>query len=168
MRTLRRLPKAHEKPIAFNFAKAKTIAVVYNADDNGQTRAALELYNTLRAEGKQASTLGYFNTDRKKATVHPKLGFDYFYRSDLDWKLIPRNGVVDTFINTPFDLIIDITGEKLLPVELIIALSKAKLKAGHLRPEGTVFYDFMIGGDGKQNIDTFAAQLIHYLKLLNN
>ncbi len=165
---LRKLPGTADKSVAFSYAQAKTIGVVYNADDNGQTRAALELYNTLRGEGKQTATLGYFNIDRKKTTVHPKLGFDYFYRSDLDWKLIPRNGVVDTFINNPFDLIIDITAEKLLPVELIIAQSKAKLKAGHLRPAGTVFYDFMIGGDGKQNIDTFAAQLIHYLKLLNN
>jgi hypothetical protein len=165
---LKRLPKAPDKPIMFKYGNAKSIGIVYNADNNAQTRAALELYNTLRSEGKQAATLGFFNIDRKKATVHPKLGFDYFYKSDLDWKFMPKNGIVDTFINTNFDLLIDITTDKLLPVEMVIAQSKARLKAGPLRNGNTAFYDFMIGGAGIQNIDTFAAQLIHYLKLLNN
>lgn len=158
-------PKANA--VRFSFATCKNIGIIYSADNATETRAAVELYNKLKAEGKQVSTLGYFNYDRKKATIHPKLGFDYFYKSDLTWQLAPANGIVDTFINTPFNLVIDLSGQPVKPLEYVVALSKAATKAGLMRNSGPLLYDFMIGGISNENIDTFAAQLIYYLKLLN-
>ncbi|UPT66214.1 MAG: hypothetical protein M0D57_17285 [Sphingobacteriales bacterium JAD_PAG50586_3] len=166
--SLKKLVKQADKVNRFNYNSCKNVGIVYNADNNAETRAAIELYDKLKSEGKQVSTLGYLNIDRKKTTIHPKLGFDYFYKSDLDWKLFPKNGIVDTFMNTPFGLVIDLTTMPLASIDYVIGHSNATTKAGRLRNNGIVFYDFMIGGLPNENIDTFAAQLIHYLKLLNN
>lgn len=166
--SLKKLVKPAVAENRFNYNICKSVGIVYNADDKSETRAAIELYDKLKGEGKQVSTLGYLNIDRKKTTIHPKLGYDYFYKSDLDWKLFPKNGIVDTFMNTPFGLVVDLTTAPLVPVDYVIGHSNARIKAGRLRNSGIVFYDFMIGGLPNENIDTFAAQLIHYLKLLNN
>ena len=166
--SLKKLVKPGKEQYRFNYAQCKNVGIVYNADNKAETRAAIELYDKLKGEGKQVATLGYLNIDRKKTTIHPKLGYDYFYRSDLDWKFFPKNGIVDTFMNTPYGLVIDLTTEPLAAVDYVMGLSKATTKAGHLRNSDIVFYDFMIGGLPNENIDTFAAQLIHYLKLLNN
>lgn len=165
---LRKLAEVKRDAVRFNYNQSKVIGVVYNADNGDETRAAIELYDRLKAEGKTVSTMGYLNINRKKTTLHPKLGYDYFYLSDLSFTLAPTNGIVDTFTNKNFDLLIDLTTTHVIPTDYIVALSKATMKAGHMRDSGTIFYDFMIGGVSNENIDTFAAQIIHYLKLLNN
>lgn len=167
-RRLAKLQVTAKEPSRFNYAKCSTVGIVYNADDKAETRAAIELYDKLKADGKQVATLGYLHIDRKKTTIHPKLGYDYFYKSDLDWQLQPKNGIVDTFMNKPLGLLVDLTTTPLPAAAYVTVLSKANTKAGHLRNNGPIIYDFMIGGQPNENIDTFAAQLIHYLKLLNN
>jgi hypothetical protein len=166
--SLKKLVKPGKEQHRFNYKQCKSVGIVYNADDKAETRAAIELYDKLKSEGKQVATLGYLSIDRKKTTIHPKLGYDYFYKSDLDWKFYPKNGIVDTFMNTPFNLVVDLSTTPMAAIDFVVGLSKAETKAGRLRDSETVFYDFMIGGLANENIDTFAAQLIHYLKLLNN
>jgi hypothetical protein len=69
-----------------NFKKARTVGVVYRADDD-ETKELVERYVKFLKEYKiKCKTLGYYNKDELPRYVTPKLEFYYFLKKYLNWK----------------------------------------------------------------------------------
>jgi hypothetical protein len=100
--------------------------------------------------------------DQKRSTDNLQ---NIIYRSDLNlWKL-PPDRLVHLFIETPFDLLINLAGINNDTVTYICAASKAKFKVCY-KPLSKI-YDLVINLDEK-NKNELVMKLIHTLINLNS
>lgn len=85
---------------------------------------------------------------------------------DLNWYGLPKPGPVDDFINTEFDLLLNIALNQTLLFDYVTALSKARFKIGW-SPKESNFFDLNINIKGKPDAFYLARQQIFYLGQLN-
>jgi len=85
---------------------------------------------------------------------------------DLNWYGLPKPGPVDDFINTEFDLLLNIALDQTLLFDYVTALSKARFKIGW-SPKESNFFDLNINIKGKPDAFYLARQQIFYLGQLN-
>lgn len=98
----------------------------------------------------------------------PKISQDIITAKDVNWKFQPQKPFVKEFINTEYDILIDLSLSEHLPLLYCAALSKAGLKVGRFEENHQLFYDLMIHAGQDETIDSFAVQVIHYLSRINN
>jgi hypothetical protein len=85
---------------------------------------------------------------------------------DLNWMGFPKHDKFEDFINTEFDLLLNVVINKSRPVSYITALSRAKFKIG-CSPDDDNFFDLNIKINSKQDSLYLAEQQIFYLSQLN-
>jgi len=98
----------------------------------------------------------------------PKISQDIITAKDVSWKFQPQKAFVKEFIDTEYDILIDLSLNDHLPLLYCAALSKAGLKVGRFQEDHELFYDLMIHAGPDETIDSFAKQVIHYLSRINN
>ena len=85
---------------------------------------------------------------------------------DLDWFGLPKSAIIDGFINTDFDLLLNLAMEQNLVLDYISALSLAKFKVGCSNKKDN-FFDLNINIGGNRNALYLAKQQIFYIGELN-
>ena len=85
---------------------------------------------------------------------------------DLNWMGLPSTESCESFINTEFDLLLNIALVQTLPLTFITALSRAKFKIGW-SPVDNNYFDLNIKIGTKQDALYLAEQQIFYLSQLN-
>jgi hypothetical protein len=129
--------------ISCNIRDAENIGILFNATDQVSFEIVKELVKNLSSRNNSIDVLGY--VDSKQLIDHYlyRKGFDFFTRKQLNWYYKPETDVVNSFINKPFDLLINLSLDEPYPILYILASSIAKFKAG-LYVEGQDYLDFMI------------------------
>jgi hypothetical protein len=81
----------------------------------------------------------------------------------------PHSTEARTFINTRYDILIDINTDKLVPLRYITSLSRASLKVGLLDNESSAApFDLMMEIKNPVDIDNYLSQVIHYLEIIKD
>lgn len=93
-------------------------------------------------------------------------GTDAITPKDLNWMGFPKPEFVEEFLNTEFDLLLNVALEQNLLLDYLTALSKARFKIGW-SPEEKNFFDLNIKIQGKPDALYLARQQIFYLGQLN-
>lgn len=153
------LKKKRKNKTFVAFDEAKTIGILYNADDKAMTTRAHRLVSTLQDHKKDVQSFGFINAKKQPANLHIRYGYEYFNRSHLNWAGLPNHQHVDIFTKKEFDYLINLDTEKLL-LTLIAARTHAKCK---ISPSNTQFeeaYDLML--DAKDG--DFIGELLRYLQ----
>lgn len=102
-----------------------------------------------------------FPEDSSQAT-----GTNVLSPKDIDWLGFPKPGPADEFINTEFDLLLNIALEQNFVLDYITALSRAKFKIGW-SPVESNFFDLNIAIGENPDALFLAKQQIFYLTQLN-
>ncbi len=92
----------------------------------------------------------------------------FLRRSDLKWNLFPVSDDVQRFMNTSYDLLIDINPAALFQLQVIAGLSPSPMKVGpdlSANPESAP-YDLMIKAPGQFSTALFLENVMHYLALI--
>ncbi|MDZ4752050.1 MAG: hypothetical protein SGI87_10575 [Flavobacteriales bacterium] len=149
-----------------NFANASKVAFIY-LDSNEEFFRTIKSYiKQLKAEFniKTVSALGYVDADSKRMPVwqNQKLEFEYFNRGDLNWHLKPV-GNVTKFVKEDFDILIDLTDGKALPLNFVVRESRAYMKVGIKGSKAEKYYDLIIDMGHDFQIDKYLDQIKLYL-----
>lgn len=86
---------------------------------------------------------------------------------NTNWLGFPQKGIAEDFLNTEFDLLLNIALEQNLLLDYLTGLSKARFKVGW-SPNENNFYDLNINIKSKQDALFLASQQIFYIRQLNN
>jgi hypothetical protein len=164
---IKHLQEGERKQKPVNLEYARSVALLYYLPDE-------TIYK------KMESILGKFNDMNIKTRVvcytdlkinpHyfiPKISQDIITAKDINWKYQPQKAFVKDFIETPFDILIDLSLTEHLPLLYLAALSKSGLKVGRYEEDLQMFYDLMIHTGTEETIDSFSEQVIHYLSKIN-
>jgi hypothetical protein len=134
---------AERNVIVCNIEKAESIGILFNATNQVSFEIIKELVKNLTSKNNTIDVLGF--VDSKQLIDHYlyRKGFEFFTRKQLNWFYKPETENVKTFIEKPFDLLLNLSLDEPYPILYILAFSKAKFKAG-IFSEGQQFLDFMI------------------------
>jgi hypothetical protein len=109
----------------------------------------------------QVQLLRFIDQKRRKDDSLPNT----IYRSDLNFWKLPPDRLIRSFVESPFDLLINLAGINNDSVTYICAASKAKFKVCY-KPFGKIF-DLVIDLD-EENKHVFMKEIFNTLTNLNN
>ncbi len=87
-------------------------------------------------------------------------------KKDLNWLGLPKSGIIDSFIQTDFDLLFNVALEQNLVLDYVTALSRAKFKIGWSEKTDH-FFDLNINISANPDALYLAKQQIFYIGQLN-
>ena len=158
-----------------NINAATSIGLLFELTDQSVYYSIQKYFLQFQEKKVKVKALGY--ASNKLVTNHflPVLSFDFFNRKQLNWFYIPRAQCVQDFIDTDFDICINIASEKVFPLKYISGMSKARLKVGSYSSdmpgkqykEQSSIYDIMLLAQENHDQILFLENIHEYLNLLN-
>jgi hypothetical protein len=149
-----------------NFTNASRVAFLYKDADEDFFKKIKQYIKQIKTDYgiKHVFALGFVDTESKKIPIwqNQKLESEFFTREDLNWQMRPVNNV-GKFINEDFDILIDLTDGKSLPLNFVAKESKAAMKVGVKGSTAERYYDLIIDMGYSFSIDKYLDQLKLYL-----
>lgn len=169
MRRLQRDLSVERKPIARNLAMARKVAIVYVVEDETAHNHIRNYVKRIKDELgiSNIMALGYSDEKALPHYLHAKLNFDAICQKDLNWYRIPQGNAVQNFMAEEYDILIDLTLTDRLPVQYIMAKSRARFKVGRWSESNKRILDMMIDMAGAQSLPQLIQQVHRYLLMVN-
>ena len=169
MRRLLRETMPDRRPVARNLAHCVKVGIVYFAEDE---KAHMDVRNYVKKMKEELGLhkiqcLGYFDGKELPFHLHAKLNFDAFCQKDLNWYRIPGGNTVNNFIAEEHDVLIDLTMDDHLPLQYIVAKSRARFKVGRFTEANKRFLDMMIDTAGAHSLPQLITNIDRYLLMIN-
>lgn len=120
-----------------HFSKLRTIGITFDAGEDFEP--IMKFKRKLEEHKFDVTLLGYFNTREDPGVQR----FNYFTNTTLNFKKIPTSEVALKFIETPFDILINLDLNNNLALNFVAAASSALFKVGKAGGN-TEHYDLMI------------------------
>lgn len=152
-----------------NIHDCRSVGIVYFIDKEESHRKVKNFVDKLRKEVgvRDVMALGYVPDKEIPSYLMTKLNFDQICRKDLNWMLRPSGQTVVNFVTEEYDVLIDLTIEDHLPIQHLVADSKAKFKVGRFGRTNSRLFDMMIDMAGVQSLSQYIQQVDHYLNMIN-
>ena len=169
MRRLLKEAMPDRRPVAKNLAHCVKVGIVYLAVDE---KAHTDVRNYVKKMKDELGLhriqcIGYADVKELPFYLHAKLNFDAFCLKDLNWYRIPGGNTVNNFIAEEHDVLIDLTLEDYLPIQYIVAKSRARFKVGCFTDSNKRFLDMMIDTAGANSLPQLIANVDRYLLMIN-
>lgn len=152
-----------------NISLVKKIGIVWDAS-NPENFAALSRFNLKMNERNiEVKILGYFPGKELPDQYTAIRYLSCLRKQELNYFYHPVSSESEIFINTKFDILIDINFKKILPLQYITSISNARLKTGLFDSESTEYpFDLMMEMKYPVDIDNYLSQTVQYLEIINS
>ena len=144
----------------FNLDSAHSAGILWTFD---QKESYDWLETELRKAGIKPTGMCYFQM--KKALI-PQDVNGFSRKQTSCWIGIPRTELAKNFIHQKFDILIDLTGQKIFSLVYISALSEAAFKIGYSGNSDN-YYDWNIEFREQPETSQLTEQILYYLKRIN-
>lgn len=145
---------------------AKRIGVLFTGEDDAMLRAVGKFIDQLRKEGKSVRSMGFVPREKVAATLRTASSLEFFTQEDLNWYFRPQSRHAVSFVEEPFDLLIDLRMQRRIATPYMVALSVAKFKVGCYHEEDIGLHDLMIRAESGMGMEEFIDHLRHYLEMV--
>ena len=163
----RKLSKLKRRIGVFNLSKAKTVGIIYHFDSLENDKVIKDFARFLKEERIKVDTLGYVSNKEMIEKAKPELDYNYFFKKELNFLLIPQKKECLKFAGKEYDILIDLTIKTFFPVKYIASLSKAHFKVGESNSYKMENFDLTIDISHEKSIIYLIKQLKHYLSIIN-
>jgi len=164
----RRIRRQKRNIQACNIQDSKSIGLLFNATHTISYEIIKDLVKQLSTPKNKIMVLGYVEGKHMIDHYLYRKGFEFFTKNQLNWYQKPISSAVDDFISQPFDILINLSLERIYPIQYIVALSKARFKAGIYTEDENVL-DFMIDiNKEKETIRNLQIELAKDVKEAKN
>jgi hypothetical protein len=146
--------------------QAQTIGILFDATQPEELKMVQQIVRRLRDEKKKVRAMGFYNAKESPNMLNAKLEFDYFTRKQVNWHYRPRDPILQTYLEEPFDVLINLCSRPLLPLLYMVALSNARFKVGRFHARFLRFYDFCLTTQEAVSPKVLFDHAEHYLRVL--
>jgi hypothetical protein len=152
-----------------NINSAKSVGLVWDATDPEGLSALSQFYQKMVERNIDVKIMGVYPgkylpnklTAIRYLTCLKKEDINIFYR--------PVSREAESFINTRFDILIEINFRDLFPLRYISYLSLAGFKVGIFdKTNDNSPFDLMMECNESTDINNYLFQVVHYLELINS
>jgi len=152
-----------------SFANVRSIGIVWDAS-KPQEFVNLSRFHQKMLENKiDVKIFGYF-PGKNLPDQYTAIRYLTCIRKDEVTSFYhPDSSETNSFINNPFDILIDINFDKMFPLHYVTTLSKARFKVGLSGSESSDSpFDLMLEIKKPVDIDSYLTQVIHYLEMIKD
>ncbi len=162
-RAMKRVDR-HRRVISY--ACARQIGLLCDLGDRNEVAFLNRFIKKLEADGKKITPIGYYSKKQVADVNALPEGLQWFRRKDFSLFLRPQRTELQNFAKQPFDILIDLTSARALPMKYIAAVSTASFKAGAHNQDYINIFDLVLQVKEDYPVSEFAEQVIHYLKII--
>jgi len=151
-----------------NFKDLRNVGLIFNATQSINFEVIRHFVKKLNKEKKDVKIIGYVHS--KKIIDHYlyRKGFDFFTQKDLNWYFKPKPASIQSFVNEPFDVLINLSLEDYLPVQFVTVQSKAKFKISRLFPHHNYADMFIDINKNKDEFQKIRQEISKEHKMIEN
>ena len=165
----KRLANTRRKLFYSNISQIKKIGVVWDASKTQDFSSLSKFYQRMHERSIDVKVLGYYPGKELPNQYTAIRYLSCIRRKEVNLFYIPVSTETDVFINTKFDVLIDINFEKVFPLFYITSMSSASFKVGLFDSQsGESTFDLMIELKNPVRIDNYLEQVIHYLEMIKS
>lgn len=149
------------------YTSLQNISIVYDAE-NKVTEEQVNLFaSELRNEGKKVFLFGFVNQKQLPSSKKLHITSEFFWKEQLSFFNLPIKHRLGKIVTEPYDLLINLYFDDILPLQAISTFSKAKFKIGSNSNLAIKYNDLLIDTGNNKNIYNLAHQMQHYLKVIS-
>lgn len=149
-----------------SYDNAQEIGIVYNAENLNDEQKIQQFANELRSDGKKVFLLGYINQKELPYKRVPHISSEFYWREKLTFFYLPIPEKIGRFIDTKFDILLNIYHDDEVALKGISVLSKAQYRLGSQMTLATQFFDMTIDTGNNKDVYYLAKQMEYYLKAI--
>jgi len=158
-----------------NINSAGSVGILFELTDDSVYYAIQKYFQKFQEKKIKVKALGYASNKQVTNQFLPVLSFDFFDSNQLNWFYMPKATCVQDFVETDFDICINIASENVFPLKYIAGVSRSRLKVGAYGKEmpGLKYkelasiYDIMLLAEDNHDQIVFLNQIHEYLTILN-
>jgi hypothetical protein len=151
-----------------NFKNVKRIGMVWDASVLEDFSKLSDFYLKMNSRNILVDILGYYQGKALPDKYTAVRYFKCFKSKDVNLFFTPVANEVVEFINTPYDILVDLNFKKLFPLRYVSLLSCAKLKVGLFESvDDKTPFDLMMDIKNCSDINNYISQVIYYLEMIN-
>lgn len=162
-------PSSKRRVKLCNFDQATSVGIIYKEKNESFYILVKQYVKHLKAEHgiREVLALAYVDDKQIPFWQVQKLEFEYFSKSDLDWRLKPTSREVDRFLGKDFDILLDFTLDVVPSLQYVLANSQSQFKVGAWHPQKKDLFDMMVDLNNQNTFDQYLKKLNHFLTILN-
>ncbi|MFM2135800.1 MAG: hypothetical protein RL021_1200 [Bacteroidota bacterium] len=149
------------------FQEAQRIGILYDATAPEDFEAVKEYIKKVRSTYKKdLLSMGFVDKKKLPREQFPQYGMDLFTRKGLDYRMVPVDPIVRNFIDTPFDILINLHNGRIFPLRYISALSNARFRVGRYDRRSIDSNDMMVHLAGSPSLREVLEETEAFLRKL--
>ena len=151
-----------------NFELSTSIGILFNVDTESDFILVKQYRKHLQSEFGIQTVNAFGWIDSKHLPDYAALhrGFSFINHSNVNWYSKPFGEDYKEFISTPFDILIDLTFEAIIPLRFALKKSIARMKVGRYHSNDYKLYDLTFNLKENALLDEYLKQTDKYLKLI--
>lgn len=153
------------KPV--NLTNANSIGIIYLLSSEEEYNRVSSFTKKLQDQGKKVHVIGLYHYNRVPVFYIPKLSYDLLLPRNIDFLYRPSTPFVNEFIQTEFDMLIDLSNPDNFTLHYIATLSRAHFKLGRRIDDRPLPYDLMIDTSTEISSQQLLEQIVYYTNTLN-
>ncbi len=165
----KRLARTKRNVFYSNICLVKKIGIVWDASKPEDFTALSRFHQKMNERNIDVQILGYFSGKELPDKYTAIRYLRFFRRKEINFFYQPVSTEASTFMNTRFDVLIDINFNKFFPLQYITALSNAGLRTGLFDSESPESpFDLMMEMKYPVDIENYLSQIVQYLEIINS
>jgi hypothetical protein len=148
------------------FYNSKSVGILWNPVDEGSIETYEFLRKTLKDKGIKAVGIAHINSKHEKDTFATIAHSGFSNNVNVSWSGRPKSGDGEQFMEEQFDILIDLSIQKILALQYILVHSVATFKVGWKSSEYN-YYDLNIDVSEKPQCRYLMEQIVYYLENIN-
>lgn len=161
------LQKLNREKMVVGFENAKRLGVLFECNSADEYREILAIVKDLEKGGKSVFALIYINAKALPSYTMAQINFFYCLRNEIAWNLRIRNTHLFNFINSGFDMIIDLSSGNFFPLKYIAGLANAPYKVGIYNEAYVEVFDLLVRESSVQSVTMRAESVLDCIKMIN-
>jgi len=162
-----RLKRVRRQKKFNNLRNAHKIGIVWDGTNTDDFEAVSAFYQDMLKINIQVDIVCYY-----PKTILPDKYTAIRYltcikKTDLNFFCIPGSDDIDEFINTPYEILIDVNNNNHFPLKFISLLSRAEFKVGPGNSDYKDKLDMTININRKNDLVYYLQQVKLYLEMIN-
>ena len=163
----KRLKKIRRNKKFNNLRTSHKIGIVWDGSDTSDFEGITSFYQDMKDINIQVDIICYYPDNILPDEYTAIRYLSCLKKSDLNFFYIPQNYDIEEFINTPYDILIDINIRNHFPIEYISVLSRAEFKVGPDTSKYKDKLDMTIKISDNDAPTYYLNQVRYYLEMIN-
>jgi len=151
-----------------NFELSTSIGILFKDETESDFILVKQYRKHLQSEFgiQNVNALGWIDSKTLPDYATIQRGFSFLNQTNINWYCKPFGEDYKEFISTPFDILIDLTFDAIIPLRFALKKSVARMKVGRYHSDDYKLYDLTFNLKGNAMLDEYIKQTDKYLKLI--